>query len=157
MHRHGYQGTKFGRQRDQRRALIKGLADSLILEESIETTLPKAKAVASYVEVLITKAKKGSLADRRKIISQLNTKPAANKLIDELVPKLQSRSSGHLRVVKTRVRRGDMAQLAKISFVDDLKAEPTKKTDKKEVKGPVKTKTVAKTAAKPKRTAKAAK
>jgi large subunit ribosomal protein L17 len=59
MHRHGYQGRKFGRERDQRRALIKSLADSLVLRESIQTTtLPKAKELSSYTEKLITKAKK---------------------------------------------------------------------------------------------------
>ena len=60
MHRHGYKGTKFHRERDQREALVKGLAESLIIHESIETTLPKAKAVVPYTEKLITKAKKGA-------------------------------------------------------------------------------------------------
>lgn len=57
MHRHGYKGRKFGRESDQREALLKGLADSLILCGSIETTLPKAKDLLSYTEKLITKAK----------------------------------------------------------------------------------------------------
>ena len=56
MHRHGYQGTKFGRERDQREALIKSLAEALIIHGTIETTLPKAKSVVPYVERLITKA-----------------------------------------------------------------------------------------------------
>jgi len=131
MHRHGYKGNKFGRERDQRRALVKGLADSLILRESIETTLPKAKAVASYTEKLITKAKKGDLHNRRQVISALHTKEAANKLVDELAPKLKSRSSGHLSLERTGLRRGDAAQLARISFVDDLKAEVKKPAAKK--------------------------
>jgi large subunit ribosomal protein L17 len=50
MHRHGYKGRKFGRERDQRRALIKGLATSLVMEEKIETTLPKAKELTRYIE-----------------------------------------------------------------------------------------------------------
>ena len=58
MHRHGYRGRKLGRQRDQRRALLKGLATSLVMEERIETTLPKAKELVRYIEKLITKAKK---------------------------------------------------------------------------------------------------
>lgn len=120
MHRHGYQGTKFNRERDQRRALIKGLADSLIKYEKIETTLPKAKAVVPYVEKLITKAKKGDLANRRLIISKLQTVESAHKLVDELAPKMTGRSSGHLRISKTDLRRGDNAQLAVVSFVDDL-------------------------------------
>ena len=65
MHRHGYKGRKFGRERDQRSALIKGLADSLILHESIETTLEKAKDLRPYVEKIVTKARKGGLHNRR--------------------------------------------------------------------------------------------
>lgn len=64
MHRHGYKGRKFGRERDQRRALLKGLATSLVEHGSIETTLPKAKELVRYIEKLITKAKKGDLANR---------------------------------------------------------------------------------------------
>lgn len=124
MHRHGYKGRKFGRETDQRRALIKGLADSLVIRESIETTLPKAKEVVSYTEKLITKAKKGGLHNRRRVISSLQTLEAAHKLIDELAPKLKARDSGHLRIEKTDLRRGDAAQLARISFVDDLKDKP---------------------------------
>jgi large subunit ribosomal protein L17 len=123
MHRHGYQGRKFGRERDQRRALIKSLADSLVKNESIETTLPKAKELSSYVEKLITKAKKGDLHSRRQIISSLATKEAAHKLVDELAPKLTGRDSGHLRIERGDLRRGDGAQMAKISFVDDLSAK----------------------------------
>lgn len=123
MHRHGYQGRKFGRETDQRRALIKSLAESLVLHESIETTLPKAKEVASYTEKLITKAKEGDLHSRRQVISGLQTLEAAHKLVDDMAPKLSGRNSGYLRVEKTRLRRGDNAQMAKISFVDNLKAK----------------------------------
>lgn len=131
MHRHGYQGTKFHRERDQRAALIKSLAESLIIYESIETTLPKAKAVVPYVERLITKAKKGDLHNRRQIISALQTVSTAHKLVDELAPKLGGRTSGHLRVERTVLRRGDNAQMARVSFVDDLAEAPVaKKADK---------------------------
>lgn len=127
MHRHGYQGRKLGRERDQRRALIKGLADSLIKYESIETTLPKAKEVVPYLEKLITKAKKGDLHNRRQVLSGLQTVASAHKLVDEIAPKLSGRVSGHLRIVKTTTRRGDNAQLARVSFVDDLKSAPVAK------------------------------
>lgn len=127
MHRHGYQGRKFHRERDQRRALIKGLADSLVKYESIETTLPKAKEVVPYVEKLITKAKKGDLHNRRLIMADLQTVASAHKLVDEIAPKLGGRNSGHLRIERTRVRRGDNAQLARVSFVDDLKEAPVAK------------------------------
>lgn len=119
MHRHSYKGRKFGREKDQRRALVKGLADSLIKYESIETTLPKAKEIVPYVEKLVTKAKKGDLHNRRQIVSKLQTVESAHKLVDELAPKLQERNSGHLRVKRTRLRRGDNAQLATVSFVMD--------------------------------------
>jgi large subunit ribosomal protein L17 len=127
MHRHGYQGRKFHRERDQRRALIKGLADSLVRDESIETTLPKAKELIPYVEKLITKAKKGDLHNRRQVISALQTTASAHKLMDEIVPQLGGRNSGYMRIERTRVRRGDLTQLARVSFVDDLKAAPVAK------------------------------
>jgi large subunit ribosomal protein L17 len=87
MHRHGYKGKKFNRERDQRRALVKGLADSLVKYETIETTLPKAKEIVPYVEKLITKAKKGDLHNRRMILSSLQTIASAHKLVDEIAPK----------------------------------------------------------------------
>lgn len=127
MHRHGYKGRKFGRERDQREALIKGLAEALITHSSIETTLSKAKELVPYVEKLITKAKKGDLHSRRQIVSSLSTVANAHKLVDEIAPKLTGRTSGHLRIEKTTLRRGDMAQLARVSFVDDLKAAPVAK------------------------------
>lgn len=127
MHRHGYQGRKLHRERDQRNALIKGLADSLVKYESIETTLPKAKEVVPYVEKLITKAKKGDLHNRRQVISGLQTIESAHKLVDDIAPKLKGRNSGHLRIEKTALRRGDNAQLARISFVDDLSEKPVSK------------------------------
>lgn len=130
MHRHGYQGRKLHRERDQRRALIKGLADSLVKYEAIETTLPKAKEVVPYVEKLITKAKKGDLHNRRQVISGLQTLASAHKLVDEIAPKLKGRNSGHLRIEKTVLRRGDNAQLARVSFVDDLKEAPVAKAAK---------------------------
>jgi large subunit ribosomal protein L17 len=147
MHRHGYKGRKFGRETDQRRALIKGLAESLILHESIETTLPKAKEVLPYVEKLITKAKRADLHNRRQVIAGLQTLEAAHKLVDEIAPKLSGRVSGHLRIERTDSRRGDNAQLARISFVDDLTPAKAEKPAAKEVKAPAK-KPVAKKEAK---------
>jgi len=132
MHRHGYKGRKFGRERDQRRALMKGLATSLVEHGSIETTLPKAKELSRYIEKIITKAKKGDLANRRLVIAKLSTQSAAFKLVDEIAPQLSGRTSGHVRVERTRVRVGDGAQMARIGFVDQLESMP--KTDMKEKK-----------------------
>lgn len=128
MHRHGYKGRKFGRERDQRRALMKGLATNLVDHQSIETTLPKAKELVRYIEKLITKAKKGDLASRRMVIAGLNTQSAAFKLVDEIAPQLGGRVSGHVRVKRTRIRKGDGAEMATISFVDEIK--PAGKEDK---------------------------
>lgn len=132
MHRHGYVGRKFGRNTDQRRALIKGLATSLVMEGKIETTLPKAKELTRYIEKLITKAKKGDLANRRRVIAGLSTQVAAFKLVDEIAPQLTGRTSGHTRVERTRVRIGDGTQMATIGFVDELTAAP--KSEPKAVK-----------------------
>jgi large subunit ribosomal protein L17 len=124
MHRHGYKGRKFHRQRDQRSMLIAGLADGLIQHQAIETTYPKAKELMGYVDKLITKAKHADLHSRRQIIAELPTLVAAHKLVDDIAPKLKERSSGYLRVEKTRTRKGDNTQMARISFVDDLSATP---------------------------------
>jgi large subunit ribosomal protein L17 len=151
MHRHGYQGRKFGRETGPRRALIKSLADSLVLRESIETTLPKAKELSSYTEKLITKAKKGDLHNRRQIIRSLATLEAAHKLVDEIAPKLQGRNSGYLRIERAELRRGDGAQMARISFVDDLSVKEVARADNKdkvaeEPKKPAKRRVVSKEA-----------
>lgn len=135
MHRHGYKGKKFNRERDQRSALIAGLADSLVKYESIETTLTKAKELVPYVEKLITKAKTGNLHNRRQIIKGLQTLESAHKLVDEIAPKLNGRNSGHLQIKRTILRRGDHAQLANVIFVDDLNVE-VKTASKSAVKKP---------------------
>lgn len=124
MHRHGYIGRKFGRERDQRRALLKGLATSLVEHGKIETTLPKAKELVRYIEKLVTKAKKGDLANRRAVIAGLSTQAAAARLVDVIAPQLSGRTSGHVRVERTRLRVGDGAQMATIAFVDDIKDTP---------------------------------
>jgi large subunit ribosomal protein L17 len=135
MHRHGYKGRKFSREADQRRALIKGLATNLIDSGKITTTTPKAKELVPYFEKLITKAKKGDLHNRRQVISKVATIDSAHKLVDEIAPKLSNRESGHLRIEKQFNRRGDNAQMATVSFVDDITAatkdEPKKAAPKK--------------------------
>ena len=153
MHRHGYKGRKFRRERDQRGALIKGLATSLVEHGAIETTLPKAKEMLPYVEVLITKAKKSDLHNRRQVIAGLSTLDAAYKLVDQIAPQLTGRTSGHLRIKRTRLRVGDNTQMARISFVDELKdspvVEPAKKPAKPAAKKPAtKTATTKKAGAK---------
>lgn len=129
MHRHGYKGRKFGRERDQRTALSRSLAVSLIEHGSIETTLPKAKDLRPTVEKLVSKAKKADLHNRRQLVSALNSVTAAHKLVDQIAPAMK-RTSGYLRIERTALRRGDNSQMARISFVDDINAKP-KPTPKK--------------------------
>ena len=119
---------KFHRETDQRRALLRALTISLFEHQSIETTLPRAKTMAPFAEKLISKGKVGTLNARRAIISALASEATAKLLIEEIAPKLKHRTSGHLRIERTAFRRGDNAQMARISFVDDLKAAaPAKK------------------------------
>jgi large subunit ribosomal protein L17 len=120
MHRHGYQGRKLHRDSAQRKALLRGLSISLIEHGTIETTLPRAKELVPFIEPLITKAKKGDLASRRAVISALNNRDATHTLVDELAPQMGGRVSGHVRIKRTRMRLGDNAQLATVSFVDTL-------------------------------------
>ena len=73
---------------------------------------------------LITKAKKGNLANRRAVIAGLSTQVAAVKLVDQIAPQLTGRTSGHVHVERTRLRVGDGAQMAIVEFVDELKPMP---------------------------------
>lgn len=135
MHRHGYRGRKFGRERDQRRALMRGLMISLVEHGTITTTLPKAKELRPQAEKMITVARQGSLAGRRRLIAKLNV-DTANRLVDVIVPSLK-RDSGYLRVTRLDQRRvGDNAELATIEFVDEIAevAKPDKPTRKKPTK-----------------------
>ena len=126
MHRHGYKGRKFGRETDQRRALLRGLMCSLIKYQAITVTLARAKEMRRGTEKLVTVAKKGGLANRRLIISRLDNLEAADLLMDVIAPQIK-RNSGYLRIERTGFRKGDHAEMATISFVDsinlDLKKE----------------------------------
>ena len=132
MHRHGYKGRKFGRETDQRTALTRGLMLSLFKYKSINTTLAKAKEIRRPAEKLITIAKKGDLAARRTVIARLNDQETGNELIDVIAPQIK-RNSGYLRIERTGFRRGDNAEMATISFVDEIKdtVKEEKKADAK--------------------------
>ena len=126
MHRHGYKGRKFGRETDQRRALLRGLMCSLIKYQAITVTLARAKEMRRGTEKLVTIAKKGGLANRRLLISRLDNREVADLLMDVIAPQIK-RNSGYLRIERTGFRKGDHAEMATISFVDsinlDLKKE----------------------------------
>ena len=132
MHRHGYKGRKFGRETDQRLALVRGLQCSLIKYQTITTTLARAKEIRRSTEKLVTAAKRGGLANRRLIISRLNDLEAANLLCDVIAPQI-SRNSGYLRIERAGLRRGDNSEMATISFVDEIDFEKFAKPEKKVV------------------------
>lgn len=131
MHRHGYKGRKFGRETDQRTALTRGLMRSLFKYKSINTTLAKAKEIRRPAEKLISLAKKGDLASRRLVIARLDDQFIGNELVDVIAPQIK-RDSGYLRIEHAGYRRGDNAEMAVISFVDEIKEQA--KEDKKEAK-----------------------
>ncbi len=111
---------KFGRKTNQRRALLRSLAISLINYEKIETTEPKAKEIRSYVEKLVTKAKNGNISTRRLLNSKLGSGGdiSSKKLIEVLAPRYKDRPGGYLRIIKKGKRIGsDGADMAIIEFI----------------------------------------
>ncbi|MFZ5424714.1 MAG: 50S ribosomal protein L17 [Patescibacteria group bacterium] len=142
--RHRVFGRRLSRDIDHRRALLKNLSASLLLNGKMETTLTKAKFVQPYVEKLITKAKKNKNQHGVKMAkTKLPTEEAVRVLFEKVVPDFESRNGGYTRIVKLNRRAGDNAPLARIELIKDKKS---KKTDKKaavdEEKKPAKSKKV---------------
>ena len=127
--RHHKKGRKLNRNIKQRKALFKGLVQSLIMNEQIKTTEAKAKAIKGLTDKLITKAKIGSLSARRQLLAFLPDKKAVHKLFDVIVPRLSSRSSGFTRFVRLGRRRGDNTMIVKVELVDKA-IKPTVKSKK---------------------------
>jgi large subunit ribosomal protein L17 len=115
--RHHSVERKFGLKKDQRNALMRSLARNLINENQITTTLAKAKELRPYVEKLVTKAKIGTLASRRVIISKLGGVKETKALFDTIAPKYKDRKGGYIRIIKTSRRTLDAAPMAVIEFV----------------------------------------
>ncbi len=115
--KHHDRRRKLGRTRDERRALLRSLAEALIAHGKITTTLPKAKEIRSYVEKLVTKAKKNDLAAKRLVISRLGTPARAEKLFSEIAPRYLERPGGYTRIIKLPRRLGDGSAMAVIEFV----------------------------------------
>jgi len=114
-HRHGYR--KLGRKSQHRAALLKNLAIALTEHERIETTLPKAKELRKYYEKLISKASAGDFNAHRAIFAQLQDKASTKRLVEEIAPRYQERKGGYTRIIKTRLRKGDAAEMAIIELV----------------------------------------
>ncbi|HVW76415.1 MAG TPA: 50S ribosomal protein L17 [Alloacidobacterium sp.] len=118
--RHRNAGYKLGRNTSHRRALLRNLVTSIILEDRIETTVAKAKAARPHVEKLITLGKKGDLHARRQALAYLQTRDAVTRLFDTVAPRYGDRNGGYLRIVRRGFQRGDGAEKA---FLELLGAE----------------------------------
>ena len=136
-HRLGYK--KLNRTSEHRKALIKNMLNNLIKYEQIITTLPKAKVLKPQADKIITLGKKKNLQNTRKLVSELQDKNNANKVIKTLSKRYEKRSGGYTRIVKAGFRYGDNAPLAVIEFVDrDVEAKRKFKKKKSQDK-PAKT------------------
>ena len=120
--RHRRAGWKLGRNTEHRRALLRNLVTSLIVEERIETTVTKAKAMRPHVEKMITLGKRGDVAARRLAASYLMTREAVDKLFDTISPRYGDREGGYLRIIHAGFRKGDGGEMA---FVELLGSEKT--------------------------------
>ncbi len=117
-HRNG--GFKLGRNTSHRRALLRNLVTSVILEDRVETTLAKAKAVRPHVEKMITLGKKGDLHSRRQALAFLQTRDAVTRLFATVAPRYTARVGGYLRITRSGFRQGDNGEKA---FIELLGAE----------------------------------
>ena len=142
--RHQVKGRKLKRTASHKDALLRNLATSLILHKRIKTTVAKAKELRTFVEPLITKARKGDLNSKRLVMSEIKSKEAGKALFGEVMEKIGDRKGGYTRVIKLGHRQGDAAELAIIELVDyndvvnqlaaERKEEKTQKKEEKKAK-----------------------
>jgi large subunit ribosomal protein L17 len=121
MHRKA--GRALGRKSSHRTAMYRNMAASLIREETIATTLPKAKELRRVVEPLITLAKQDGVARRRLAFSRLRDRASVGKLFNELGPRYKARPGGYLRILKIGFRAGDAAPMAVVALLDQPEAK----------------------------------
>ena len=115
--RHRKANRQLRRTSEQRLALLRNLATSLIEAGAIETTEAKAKELRPFVEKLITKARTGTLHARRLAGKHVSKREAADKLFQEIGPKFATRPGGYTRILKTGHRKGDGAEMARIELI----------------------------------------
>jgi large subunit ribosomal protein L17 len=115
--RHRNTKKTLGRTKSPREALLKGLANSLIMHGRITTTVTKAKVLRPYVERLVTRSRKPSLHVRRYLMSALTSEPSVKKLLADIGPKYADRNGGYTRIIKSGRRLGDASITAIIEFV----------------------------------------
>ena len=118
--RHKKKGRKLGRKVGNRKALLRNLACQLILHKKIKTTDPKAKELRSFIEPLITLAKKDSLHARRLVIKKIPKKDVVRILFEEIAPLFSVRPGGYTRITKLGLRDNDRAPVSIIEFVETI-------------------------------------
>lgn len=129
--RHQVKGRKLGRSTPHRKATMKALSTALIKEHRIQTTLPKAKELRTYIEPVITRAKNDTTHNRRRVFAALQDKVAVTELFETVIPEVGDRPGGYTRIVKLGHRLGDAADMAVIELVDFNDVKPDQKEKKK--------------------------
>lgn len=122
--RHREKGRQLGRNTKHRRALYRSLVTSLLEHERIETTEAKAKEVRGFTDRMITLGKEGDLSARRRALSFLRSKAVVSKLFSDVAGRFRERSGGYTRIIKTRRRIGDAAEMVAIELVVRGNATP---------------------------------
>ncbi|MGW4246235.1 50S ribosomal protein L17 [Nocardia sp. NPDC004722] len=110
-------GARFGGTASHQKAIFANLATALFEHGRITTTEAKAKALRPYAEKLVTKAKGGTLADRREVMKVIRSKDIVHALFAEIGPSFEGRDGGYTRIIKTVPRKGDNAPMAIIELV----------------------------------------
>jgi large subunit ribosomal protein L17 len=130
--RHKKKGRKLGRKVGNRKALLMNLACQLIVHKKIKTTDPKAKELRSYIEPLVTLAKKNSLHSRRLVIKKIPKKNIVRILFEEIAPMFSDRPGGYTRITKLGYRDNDRAPVSVIEFVESIETvQDEKQTEEK--------------------------
>jgi large subunit ribosomal protein L17 len=132
--RHRNAGFKLGRNTSHRRALLRNLVTSVIVEDRIETTVAKAKAVRPLVEKMITLGKNGDLHSRRQAHSFLMTDESVERLFETVAPRYGDRAGGYLRIVRTGFQKGDGAEKAFIELLGAEKQLDAKRQKRDEIR-----------------------
>lgn len=112
-------GARLGGSASHQKKILSNLAAQLFEHGAIKTTDAKAKLLRPYVEKIITKAKRGTLADRRNVLKLIPNKEVVAYLFNELAPKFEGRSGGYTRIIKLENRKGDNAPISQISLVTE--------------------------------------
>jgi len=130
--RHQKKGRKLGVNPYHRKAMLRNLASNLIEHKRIKTTNARAKELRTFIEPLITKAKKGDLHSIRQIAKKLPRKEIVNQLINDVAPNFAERNGGYTRIIKLGFRDNDRASVSIIEFVDFQKTDEVKEVSKTE-------------------------